>query len=209
MQVIYNYIFHDLYSPYLFSVKIPVNSMGKKPNSDEIFSIGVDFCASNNIEAGVVSALSKAGDFQFSAVNASQNKILDELYEFTYEAFFENKKENVKVKFNIIQASTPVIDSSFIRFAKKFFGSSTCEDTNCTGIVLVDKKPYQIKLHSKRIWALCSLDDPKHAEWLPGILHSDGRITTILGEMVDPDSPDDIRDFDNCPFEGYKIEKVE
>lgn len=43
MQVIYNYIFHDLYSPYLFSVKIPVNSMGKKPNSDEIFSIGVDF----------------------------------------------------------------------------------------------------------------------------------------------------------------------
>ena len=183
--------------------------MGKKPNSDEIFSIGVDFCASNNIEAGVVSALSKAGDFQFSAVNASQNKILDELYEFTYEAFFENKKENVKVKFNIIQAGTPVIDSSFIRFAKKFFGSSTCEDTNCTGIVLVDKKPYQIKLHSKRIWALCSLDDPKHAEWLPGILHPDGRITTILGEMVDPDSPDDIRDFDNCPFEGYKIEKVE
>ena len=182
MQVIYNYIFHDLYSPYLFSVKIPVNSMGKKPNSDEIFSIGVDFCASNNI---------------------------DELYEFTYEAFFENKKENVKVKFNIIQAGTPVIDSSFIRFAKKFLGSSTCEDTNCTGIVLVDKKPYQIKLHSKRIWALCSLDDPKHAEWLPGILHPDGRITTILGEMVDPDSPDDIRDFDNCPFEGYKIEKVE
>ena len=209
MQVIYNYIFHDLYSPYLFSVKIPVNSMGKKPNSDEIFSIGVDFCASNNIEAGVVSALSKAGDFQFSAVNASQNKILDELYEFTYEAFFENKKENVKVKFNIIQAGTPVIDSSFIRFAKKFLGSSTCEDTNCTGIVLVDKKPYQIKLHSKRIWALCSLDDPKHAERLPGILHPDGRITTILGEMVDPDSPDDIRDFDNCPFEGYKIEKVE
>lgn len=209
MQVIYNYIFHDLYSPYLFSVKIPVNSMGKKPNSDEIFSIGVDFCASNNIEAGVVSSLSKAGDFQFSAVNSSQNKVLDELYEFTYEAFFENKKENVKVKFNIIQAGTPVIDSSFIRFAKKFFGSITCEDTNCTGIVLVDKKPYQIKLHSKRIWALCSLDDPKHAEWLPGILHSDGRITTILGEMVDPDSPDDIRDFDNCPFEGYKIEKVE
>ena len=183
--------------------------MGKKPNSDEIFQIGVDFCASNNIEAGVVSAFSKAGDFQFSAVNPTQNKVLDELYEFTYEAFFENKKENIKVKFNIIQAGTPVIDSSFIRFAKKFFGSSTCEDTNCTGIVLVDKKPYQIKLHSKRIWALCSLDDPKHAEWLPGILHPDGRITTILGEMVDPDSPDDIRDFDNCPFEGYKIEKVE
>lgn len=43
MQVIYNYIFHDLYSSYLFSVKIPVNSMGKKPNSDEIFQIGVDF----------------------------------------------------------------------------------------------------------------------------------------------------------------------
>ena len=93
MQVIYNYIFHDLYSPYLFSVKIPVNSMGKKPNSDEIFQIGIDFCASNNIEAAVVSALSKAGDFQFSAVNPTQNKVLDELYEFTYEAFLRIKKK--------------------------------------------------------------------------------------------------------------------
>jgi len=37
----------------------------------------------------------------------------------------------------------------------------------------------------------------------------DGSVKTIFGEMKDPESEEDTREFDDCPFEGYKIVKEE
>lgn len=50
-------------------------------------------------------------------------------------------------------------------------------------------------------------DDRGIFSWVPGLLYADGRVETIFGTMVDPDSPDDLRDFTNSPFAGFTITK--
>lgn len=45
--------------------------------------------------------------------------------------------------------------------------------------------------------------------WVPGLMWPDGSVKTIFGDMKDPESEEDTRDFDDCPFEGYKIIKEE
>lgn len=50
-------------------------------------------------------------------------------------------------------------------------------------------------------------DDAGLFSWVPGLMWPDGKVKTIFGDMSDPESEDDTRDFDNCPFEGYTIIK--
>lgn len=50
-------------------------------------------------------------------------------------------------------------------------------------------------------------DDSGLFSWVPGLMWPDGKVKTIFGDMSNPDSEDDTRDFDNCPFKGWKIVK--
>lgn len=52
-------------------------------------------------------------------------------------------------------------------------------------------------------------DDAGLFSWVPGLMWPDGSVKTIFGEMKDPESEEDTREFDDCPFEGYKIVKEE
>lgn len=50
-------------------------------------------------------------------------------------------------------------------------------------------------------------DDAGLFSWVPGLMWPDGKVKTIFGDMSDPESEDDTREFDDCPFEGYTITK--
>lgn len=52
-------------------------------------------------------------------------------------------------------------------------------------------------------------DDAGLFSWVPGLMWPDGRVKTIFGDMKDPESEEDTREFDDCPFEGYRIVKEE
>lgn len=65
--------------------------------------------------------------------------------------------------------------------------------------------------NGRRVWCQVEPIDetvPKGmTTWIPGIEQPDGTISSVLGLLSDPESPDDIRPFDDCPFPGYVIRK--
>lgn len=58
------------------------------------------------------------------------------------------------------------------------------------------------------IWARVSDDNDPEVSWVPAIVRN-GKVLSAVGELSNPDSEEDIRDFDNCPIPGYTVQKIE
>lgn len=67
--------------------------------------------------------------------------------------------------------------------------------------------------NGRRVWCRIEPIDetiPKGiTTWIPGIEQSDGTISSAIGLLSDPEFDDDIRPFDDCPFPGYTIQKIQ
>jgi len=49
-----------------------------------------------------------------------------------------------------------------------------------------------------------SQKNPKAETWIPGFKQN-GKMWSVLGELEDPDSEEDTRPFNDCPFPNYKV----
>lgn len=64
------------------------------------------------------------------------------------------------------------------------------------------------KKEEKMIWAKVSDEQEARTAWVPAIKQGD-RILSAIGELCDPDNPNDTREFEDCPIPGYRVVKVD
>lgn len=58
----------------------------------------------------------------------------------------------------------------------------------------------------KMIWARTSDENEDHTAWIPALVRGE-HVLSAIGELDNPDNPEDTRDFDDCPIPGYRIVK--
>lgn len=58
----------------------------------------------------------------------------------------------------------------------------------------------------KMIWARTSDDNEDRTAWIPALVRGK-QVLSAIGELDNPDTPEDTRDFDDCPIPGYRIVK--
>ena len=59
----------------------------------------------------------------------------------------------------------------------------------------------------RMVWARI-IDDEEKTSWIPAFIDEKGRILSSIGELSDPESENDTREFTDCPIPGYKIIKT-
>ena len=58
----------------------------------------------------------------------------------------------------------------------------------------------------KMIWAHTSDDNEDRTAWIPALVRGK-QVLSAIGELDNPDTPEDTRDFDDCPIPGYRVVK--
>lgn len=58
----------------------------------------------------------------------------------------------------------------------------------------------------KMIWARTSDENEDRTAWIPALVRGE-HVLSAIGELDNPDNPEDTRDFDDCPIPGYRIVK--
>lgn len=58
----------------------------------------------------------------------------------------------------------------------------------------------------RMIWAKVSDEQEARTAWIPALMHGK-QVLSAIGEIDNPDSPEDTRDFDDCPIPGYRVVK--
>lgn len=58
----------------------------------------------------------------------------------------------------------------------------------------------------KMIWARTSDENEDRTAWIPALVRGK-QVLSAIGELDNPDNPEDTRDFDDCPIPGYRIVK--
>lgn len=78
---------------------------------------------------------------------------------------------------------------------------------NCQLISVQDYvKMYRGQFVSRLVWCLTSsLTNPQECFWIPAWTKVNGDLESVLGTLVDPDSPNDIREFTDCPYINYEV----
>lgn len=83
--------------------------------------------------------------------------------------------------------------------------SETCDNgcRNCPHKYPENKKPEPEKM----IWARISDENENRTAWIPALV-SGGKIYSAIGEINNPDSEEDTREFTDCPIPGYQISQT-
>lgn len=58
----------------------------------------------------------------------------------------------------------------------------------------------------KMIWARTSDENEDCTAWIPALVRGE-QVLSAIGELDNPDTPEDTRDFDDCPIPGYRVVK--
>lgn len=58
----------------------------------------------------------------------------------------------------------------------------------------------------KMIWARTSDENEDRTAWIPALVREE-QVLSAIGELDNPDTPEDTRDFDDCPIPGYRVVK--
>lgn len=58
----------------------------------------------------------------------------------------------------------------------------------------------------KMIWARTSNENEDRTAWIPALVRGE-QVLSAIGELDNPDTPEDTRDFDDCPIPGYRVVK--
>ena len=58
----------------------------------------------------------------------------------------------------------------------------------------------------KMIWARTSDENEDRTAWIPALVRGE-QVLSAIGELDNPDNPEDTRDFDDCPIPGYRVVK--
>ncbi len=64
------------------------------------------------------------------------------------------------------------------------------------------------KEEEKMVWARVCDEQEARTAWIPAIKRGN-RIFSAIGELFDPESTEDTREFDDCPIPGYRVVKID
>lgn len=64
--------------------------------------------------------------------------------------------------------------------------------------------PEEKALEEKMIWARTSDENEDRTAWIPALVRGK-QVLSAIGELDNPDNPEDTRDFDDCPIPGYRV----
>lgn len=129
-----------------------------------------------------------------------------------YDRDTRTKRREVR---KIIKADAPPQITSVLEkeLTKKFFdelpkGKKYPNDYWCLVSVyleriLKDEPPVDVT-KDKFVWVRTSDTNEVHTAWIPAIVRN-GKVLSAIGELTNPDSENDTRDFVDSPFEEYVI----
>ena len=63
-------------------------------------------------------------------------------------------------------------------------------------------------VQEKMIWARTSDDNEDRTAWIPALVRGEQVLSTI-GELDNPDNPEDTREFTDCPIPGYRVVRTD
>lgn len=66
--------------------------------------------------------------------------------------------------------------------------------------------PKEKASEEKMIWARTSDENEDRTAWIPALVRGK-QVLSAIGELDNPDNPEDTRDFDDCPIPGYRVVK--
>lgn len=66
--------------------------------------------------------------------------------------------------------------------------------------------PEEKASEEKMIWARTSDKNEDRTAWIPALVRGE-QVLSAIGELDNPDTPEDTRDFDDCPIPGYRVIK--
>lgn len=66
--------------------------------------------------------------------------------------------------------------------------------------------PEEKASEEKMIWARTSDKNEDRTAWIPALVRGE-QVLSAIGELDNPDTPEDTRDFDDCPIPGYRVVK--
>lgn len=66
--------------------------------------------------------------------------------------------------------------------------------------------PEEKASEEKMIWARTSDENEDRTAWIPALVRGK-QVLSAIGELDNPDNPEDTRDFDDCPIPGYRVVK--
>lgn len=58
----------------------------------------------------------------------------------------------------------------------------------------------------KMIWARTSDENEDRTAWIPALVRGE-QVLSAIGELDNPDTPEDTRNFEDCPIPGYRVVK--
>lgn len=66
--------------------------------------------------------------------------------------------------------------------------------------------PEEKASEEKMIWARTNDKNEDRTAWIPALVRGE-QVLSAIGELDNPDTPEDTRDFDDCPIPGYRVVK--
>lgn len=66
--------------------------------------------------------------------------------------------------------------------------------------------PEEKASEEKMIWARTSDENEDRTAWIPALVRGK-QVLSAIGELDNPDNPEDTRDFDDCPIPGFRVVK--
>ena len=58
----------------------------------------------------------------------------------------------------------------------------------------------------RMVWAKVSDEQEARTAWIPALMRGE-QVLSAIGELDNPDNPEDTREFDDCPIPGYRVVK--
>lgn len=66
--------------------------------------------------------------------------------------------------------------------------------------------PQEEAAKERMVWAKVSDEQEARTAWIPALMRGE-QVLSAIGELDNPDNPEDTRDFDDCPIPGYRVVK--
>ena len=107
---------------------------------------------------------------------------------------------------NLIQDFKKAMNAEPDGMGWELLGVTLVHELNTQGMTDKEIEKYVKTPEEKMIWARTSDENEDRTAWIPALVRGK-QVLSAIGELDNPDNPEDTRDFDDCPIPGYRVVK--
>lgn len=163
------------------------------------------------------------GQENFDPNNTPKERAPEPYYRFKYEGTFMRQFTGQTGQFPVgktileFYEKKPLVINEWLqnKFKEEFEKQNKEFGWSLVGVTLVSVEPtgsysdpscFHINEPYEMYWVRVQDMSQKDggANWIPGFKQN-GKMWSVIGELLDPDSPEDTRPFKNSPFENYMV----